>query len=89
MESSDEDIVIRPHCFRTPQDFPCPSPSTAVGGLEVHLAEAADNSSKAIITVEQQQLLEEMWSTWRVQVLLLPQFMLSSTALPSERTSRY
>lgn len=60
MESSDGDIAIRPHCFIAPQDFPCPSPSTAVGCLEVRSAEAAGSSSKATITVEQQQLLEEM-----------------------------
>lgn len=77
MESSDGDAVIWPHCFRTPQDFPCPSPSTAVGCLEVHSAEASGNSSKAILTVNQQQLLEEMWSIWRRQVFLHPQFMLS------------
>lgn len=31
---------------------------------EVHPVEEAGNSSKVVITINHQQLLEEMWSTW-------------------------
>lgn len=72
---SSDHIVSLFHCHLTTlfhMDFPCASPRTAVGCLEVHSAKAAGNGPKAIITVEQQQLLEEIWSIWRMNVILLP-----------------
>lgn len=55
---------------------------------EVHPVEEADNSSKVVITVNQQQLLEEIWSIWGLLVVLHPRFILYCTALPSESASR-
>jgi len=55
---------------------------------DVHPVEEVDSSSKVVITVNQQQLSEEMWSIRGMLVVLHPQFILFSTALPSESNSR-
>lgn len=54
---------------------------------EVHPVEEADNSSKVVITVNQQKLWEEMGSVWGMLAVRHPRFILFCTVLPSETIS--